>query len=155
MFLFQRDRYFPLPDYDLQNNRVKLTITGKVLNIDYARMLALNKSLTLKDIILLDKVQKKQPLTEAAEKYLNVNKLIEGRKPNYFISLMVAQTIGKKAEYSRNRAFDKKYYFDLVIKAINQYSFLERKDVDQLLWNKLPDWMDENQKKNKNKQPTL
>jgi len=26
---------------------------------------------------------------------------------------------------------------------------LERKEVDELLWNKLPEWMDEKQRKNK------
>jgi len=35
------------------------------------------------------------------------------------------------------------------LKAINQHGFMERKDIDELLWSKLPDWMDEKQKKNK------
>ncbi|MCK5119614.1 MAG: putative DNA binding domain-containing protein, partial [Candidatus Latescibacteria bacterium] len=34
MFNFQRKRFFPLPDYDLSEKRVKVTITGKVLDID-------------------------------------------------------------------------------------------------------------------------
>lgn len=149
MFQYQRERLFPLPDYDLSQGKVKVTITGKVLDIDYARLLARNKELTLEQIIMLDKVQKKLKLTGAEEKHLREHKLIEGRKPNYYISLSVAQRTGQKAEYSKNRAFDKTYYCDLIIAAITQHTFMERSDIDILLWNKLPDWMDDKQKKHK------
>lgn len=147
MFIYQRERFFPLPDFDLSESKVKVTITGKVLDIDYARLLAQNKELSLDELIMLDKVQKKVKLTEAEEKYLRERKLIEGRKPNYYISLRIAQKIGQKAEYSKNRAFDKKYYLDLIEKAIKEHGFVERNDVDELLWVKLPEWMNEKQKK--------
>jgi len=147
MFNIQRSRYFPLPDYDISNNRVKVTISAKVLNMDYARILARNPDLALEDIILLDKVQKKVPLTSVEEKRLKSYGLIEGRKPNFFISIRVAETVRQKAAYTKNKAFDKAYYLDLIVKAINEHGFLERSDVDELLWNKLPEWMDEKQKK--------
>jgi len=147
MFNFQRERFFPLPDYDLSENRVKLTITGKVLDIDYARILADNTRLSLEEIMLLDKVQKKIPLSEAAEKHLKTHKLIEGRRPNYFLSRQLSQVTGQKAIYSKYKAFDKAYYLDLIMKAIEEHKYLERKDVDELLWKKLPDWMDDKQKK--------
>ena len=54
MFLLQSVRYFPLPDYELSSNRVKLKLTGKVLNIDYARLLASTGDLTLSEIMVLD-----------------------------------------------------------------------------------------------------
>jgi ATP-dependent DNA helicase RecG len=147
IFNFQRKRFFPLPDYDLSNDKVKVTITGKVLNLDYARALAKYVDLPLQAIMMLDKIQKKLPLTSFEEKYLKDHKLVEGRKPNFYISLKVAQTIGQKADYSKNRAFDKVYYLDLIEKAISQHGYLIRKDVDELLWKKLPDWMDDKQKK--------
>ena len=56
---------------------------------------------------------------------------------------------GQKAVYSKYRAFDKAYYLDLIVKAIEEHRSLERKDVDELLWKKLPDWMDDKQKKTK------
>jgi len=31
MFLFQKARFFPMPEYDFSNNRVKVTVIGKVL----------------------------------------------------------------------------------------------------------------------------
>lgn len=149
IFNFQRARYFPLPDYDLSDDKVKVAISGKILDMDYARLLAQHKDLTLDEIILLDKVQKKKALTESEEKHLRSKKLIEGRKPNYFIGIKVAQKTGQKAAYSKNKAFNKSYYLDLIEKAIKEHQSLERKDIDELLWNKLPEWMDEQQKKHK------
>lgn len=147
IFNFQRERFFPMPDYDLSGGKVKVTISGKILDIEYARLLARNKDLTLEEIIMLDKVQKKQILPEFEEKHLKTKKLIEGRKPNYFIGLKVVAKTGQKAAYSKNKAFDKAYYLDLIEKSIREHISLERSDVDELLWNKLPEWMDEKQKK--------
>jgi len=78
-----------------------------------------------------------------------VKQVIALRKPNYFIGIKVAQKTGQKAAYSKNKAFDKSYYLDLIEKAINEHVSLERKDIDELLWNKLPEWMSEKQKKSK------
>lgn len=147
MFNFQRQRFFPMPDYDLSEKRVKLTVTGKVLDMDYARILARNSELSLEEIMLLDKVQKKIPLSEAAEKHLKSRKLIEGRRPNIFLSRHMSQVTGQKAAYSKYKGFDKAYYLDLILKAIHEHKFLERKDIDELLWKKLPDWMNDKQKK--------
>lgn len=149
LFLFQRARFFPMPDYDLSNNRVMVTLTGKVLDIDYARLLAREGGLSLQEIIALDKVQKHQVLDEEEEKLLRANALIEGRKRNFYIAKSVAQQTGQKASYSKNKAFDKQYYLDLICKAIGEHGSLSRKDIDELLWNKLPEWMDEKQRKNK------
>ena len=38
---------------------------------------------------------------------------------------------------------------DLIIKAIKEHKDLSRKDVDELLWSKLPDWTTDKQKKTK------
>ena len=149
IYNFQRARFFPLPDYDLANDKVKMVLSGKILDLEYARLLSQNKDLTLEEIMMLDKVQKKLPLTDFEEKHLKSKKLIEGRKPNFFISLKVAQKTGQKADYTKNKGFDKQYYLDLIIKAIKQHKELSRKEIDDLLWNKLPDWMSDKQKKNK------
>lgn len=147
IFNFQRERFFPMPDYDFSGGKVKVTISGKILDIEYARLLARNRDLTLEEIMMLDKVQKKQFLTEFEEKHLKSRKLIEGRKPNYYIGIKVVEKTGQKAAYSKNKAFDKGYYLDLIEKSIREHSSLGRSDVDELLWKKLPDWMDEKQKK--------
>ena len=149
LFLFQRQRFFPMPDYDLSNSRVKLTLTGKVLDMDYARLLARDGGLSLQEIIALDKVQKRQPLDTDDERLLKGKSLIEGRKPNFYIAQPVAQKTGQKASYSKNKAFEKQYYLDLICKAAGEHRSLSRKDIDELLWNKLPDWMDDKQRKTK------
>lgn len=149
LFLFQQARLFPLPDYDISDRRVKLTLTGKILNMDYARMLASNGDLTFQEIMALDKVQKNQMLTDIEEKLLKAKSLIEGRKPNFFIAKAIAQKTGQKATYSKNKAFDKQYYLDLICKAIGEHGSLTRKEIDELLWNKLPDWMTDKQRKSK------
>lgn len=147
IFNYQRQRLFPLPDYDLTGGKVKVSLAGKVLDMDFARVLAKHKELTLDEIILLDKVQKKKKLLSAEEKHLRNKKLIEGRRPNYYISLDVASQTGQKAEYSKNRGLDKAYYLDMIKKSVKEHGHLVRKDVDELLWTKLPEWMDEHQKK--------
>jgi len=149
IFNFQRKRFFPMPDYDLSDDKVKVAISGKVLSLDYARLLAQNKELTLEDIMALDKVQKKKPLSDHEEKELRRKKLIEGRKPNYFIAMHVAQKAGDKAGYTKNKALDKQYYLDLILKAISQHRTMSRAEIDELLWNKLPDWMTDEQRKKK------
>ena len=147
MFQAQRDRRFPMPEYDLADNRVSVTLIGKVLDMDYANMLAVNNDLELPDIIALDKVQKHKPLTGEEAKRLKTKKLIEGRKPNYYIAKAVAQTTGQKAEYTRNAPFEKEYFFNLIQKLLKDHNSASRRDIDRLLWDKLPDWMTDEQKK--------
>lgn len=149
IFNFQKERFFPMPDYDITGGKVKVSIPGKILDMQYARLLAHNRELSLEEILMLDKVQKKIPLNDYEGKYLKNKKLIEGRKPNFFFSLKLAQSTGLKAEYSKNKALNKSYYLDLIEKSIAEHGSLNRKDVDELLWDKLPDWMNDKQKKNK------
>lgn len=59
----------------------------------------------------------------------------------------MAQKTGQKAVYTKYRAFDKSYYLDLIEKVIREHGHVERTDVDELLWKKLPEWMDDKQKK--------
>jgi ATP-dependent DNA helicase RecG len=146
MFLYQRARFFPMPDYDLSDNRVKVTLTGKVVDIDYARLLAGDGALSLQEIMALDKVQKRQPLDDIEERLLKAKDLVEGRKPNFYIAKTIAQATGQKAVYSKNRAFDNQYYLDLICKAIEQHGSMTRVEIDELLWNKLPEWMTDKQR---------
>ncbi len=149
MFLAQRRRFFPMPDYDLSNSRVAVTLTGKVLDLNYARLLATDGSLTLEEIMLLDRVQKRLSLHDREAKVLRDRGLIEGRKPNYYIAKTVAQQVGQKAEYSKNSAFEKQYYLDLICKAIDEHAEMARGDIDKLIWDILPAWMDEAKRRNR------
>lgn len=141
-----RQRFFPMPNYNIELNRVEVTIFGQILDERYSKLLASNLDLSLHDVIVLDQVVKKRPISEEIFKELRQKGLIEGRKPNFYISASVATATGNKAEYTNNRAFDKKYYFDLIEKAIHQHGSMSRKEINTLLWKKLPDHMSEIQR---------
>lgn len=149
MFLIQKNRFFPLPEYRLDSQRVEVTITGRVVDIAYARKLAAFPDLSLEDIILLDRVQKHKSLLDEQAKYLKGKGLIEGRKPNYHISVQLAQHSGDKAEYIRHRAFDDHHYKQLIIEYLQKFEVAKRLDINRLLLDKLPDVLDEKQKDNK------
>lgn len=150
MFLEQKKKYFPMPEYDLsEKGIVKLEVFGHIIDEKYTKLLMEKADLPLSKVIALDSVQKGKPISEAAAKELKKEGLIEGRKPNFYISAKIAQRTGEKAKYSKYKGFDNKYYQDLIIKAIKEHGFLERKDIDELLVDKLPGWMNDVQKKGK------
>ena len=103
IFAEQRNRYFPMPDYDIDNNKrsVGVTIYGKMLDEKYSSLLKSDTSLTLKECILLDAIQKHRPVTKDAIKHLKEKGLIEGRSPNYTISLSVAKLTHQVGHYTQ------------------------------------------------------
>lgn len=149
MFIKQREKFFPMPDYDLANNRVQVKITGKVLNIDYARKLAELPELSLNNIITLDQVQKNQPIRDSDASELRKKGLIEGRKPNYCISADVAQHTDQQAEYLDMRGLDDQHYQGLILEYLRKFKTAKRKDFDDLLLDKLPKVLDVQQKRNR------
>lgn len=154
MFETQRARFFPLPDFtfDLTEHdhpRVEVTITRKVLDANYTLMLMKRSDLALRQVILLDRVQKKRSLSPAEVRELKMLKLIEGRSPKYFISAKVAEWTGQKARYIHNRGFDDDYYRKLLVDYLNQYGRATRREVDELLLSKMPDVLDADQKAHK------
>ncbi len=72
MFKSQRQRFFPLPDYtNSSRNEVVLEIYGHSIDENYSKLLIERKDdLTLTEVVLLDKVQKAQPITNDAAKLL-------------------------------------------------------------------------------------
>lgn len=150
MHIGQARRYFPLPDYDLSEpNAVKMTIHGKIVDPAYSRMLIQKTDLSLQDIFALDRVQKKLPLDDAVVKHLRRANLIEGRKPNLHVSATVAAATASKADYIRTRAQDDDYYTKLIRDYLVKFGSATRKEIDTLLWGKLSDALDDEQKQNK------
>lgn len=149
MFRVQRERFFPMPDYDFSGNKVKLTLTGKVLDMDYAKVLARNPELSLDEIILLDKVQKRKELTDADVRQLKAKNLIEGRKPNFHISISVAEKTEQKADYILSRGIDDDYYKKLIDEYLKKFGKAKRADLEKVLKSKLPGVLTEEQKKHK------
>jgi ATP-dependent DNA helicase RecG len=150
MFLAQRKRFFPLPEYDLSRpDRVSMTIYGKLIDENYSRILMEEQDLSLTDVMLLDRIQKQQPVDKAMVKGLRRRNLIEGRYPNIYISAVVAKTTGQQAEYTKHRAFDNPYYKDLIIRFLEQHGKGISSDFQVLLMDKLSDTLNDRQKKDK------
>lgn len=149
VFRIQKEKYFPMPDYDFSNNQVGVTVYGKIIDDKYTQLLFRQPDLDLETVYLLDRVQKKLKLSKEAVACLRKHKLIEGRVPNLFISEFVAQEVNEEAQYIKNKAFDDKYYKDLIVKYIATYGKANRSDIRTLLWDKLSDVLTDEQKESK------
>ncbi|OED43449.1 transcriptional regulator [Chromatiales bacterium (ex Bugula neritina AB1)] len=151
MYMGQRRRYFPMPDYDLgEAASVRMTIHGKIVDPAFSRMLFQNSDLLLDEVLALDRVQKKLPLDDDAMiKHLRRRNLIEGRKPNFYISANIAAAVDAKEAYIHTRGQDDKFYSALVLDYLQKYQSASRQDLNKLLWDKLSDVLDDEQKENK------
>jgi ATP-dependent DNA helicase RecG len=150
MTVEQKNRYFPLPDYSKSEaNKVVLEIFGHTLDENYSLLLLEKKELDIYTIILLDKVQKRLPISDEEATVLRKAKLIEGRKPNYIIAAHIAEATGQKADYIKNRGLDDQHYKTLILDYLKKFKSAKRSDITTLLLDKLPDVLDEKQKHNK------
>lgn len=152
MFNFQKQRFFPLPDFDFEDNKVKVTIIGKILDENFARILIKNTELKLEEIILLDKVQKKKEITESEFKHLKKHKYIEGRKSNIYLSHDIVVSVNNedlKREYLENRSFDDSHFKKMILDYLRTYGRCKRDKIDNLIIPKLSKALSEEKKRNK------
>lgn len=147
MFLKQRERSFPMPDYDLSEpKRVKVRIIGKILDERYTRMLMTRTDLDLMAVIALDKVQKGKRITDEEFRALKKKKLIEGRRSNLFVSAKIAVATDTKVDYIKRRGIDKEYSKKLIMDYLAKFGEATREEISQLLIDKLSDSLSEDQK---------
>ncbi|NNN10226.1 MAG: transcriptional regulator [Acidimicrobiaceae bacterium] len=143
-------RFLPLPDYDLTHpDEVRLTIPGAVIDDAYSQLLMLRTDLPLEDVLALDRVQKKLPVTNEAKGRLRSAKLIEGRGRSVHVNADIAAITGGKADYIRTRAQDDAHFARLVIDYLTQYGSASRKEIDELLGKYLPEVLDSKQQRSK------
>jgi len=148
MFQIQQNRSFPMPDYDLEKpNQVSVWLTGRILDERYTSLLLGLLDVDLWDAIALDKVQKKKRLRDEEFKRLKRQGLVEGRRPNLFVAAHVADAVGARAAYIKNRAFDSEFYEKMVMSYLGKYGEATRQDIDELLLAKLSDALNRKQKK--------
>lgn len=150
VFRIQRDRYFPLPDYELDiYNQVGVTVYGKILNDAYMHILFERPDLDLQTVFLLDQVQKGKQLRPDAVAYLRKNKLVEGRSTSLYLSAVVAKSTDLEAQYIRNKGFNDLHYKNMILEYLKTFRKAKREKIKELLWDKLPDALTDKQKEYK------
>ncbi|WP_289019486.1 hypothetical protein [Desulfobacter postgatei] len=139
-----------MPDFDLsESNAVRLRIHGKIVDPAYSRMLIQKTNLPLDQVLALDRVQKRLPLSDDMIKHLRRQGLIEGRKPHLHVSATVAKVTASKADYIKTRAQDDDYYCKLITDYLKKFNKASRGEIDKLLLDKLSNVLDNEQKKKK------
>ena len=138
----QRNRFFPMPDYDIDNEKrtVGVTIYGKMIDEKYTDLLKRESSLTLKECLWLDAIQKHRPVTKEAAKYLHAKGLIEGRSPNYTISLSVAKMTKQIGHYTKETGLTKSSIQKLTLQLAHNAGEVgfKRMDAFEVLQHLLP-----------------
>lgn len=150
VFRIQQEKYFPLPDYEFPNkSQVNVTVIGKVIDENYSRLLFDNPNFDVETVFLIDRVQKHLVIDKDDLKRLRKLGIIEGRAPNIYLSVKVAESIDKKGEYVKNKAFDDEAYKKWIISYLESYGSAKKQDFIKLLSDKLPDTLTDKQKESR------
>lgn len=128
---------------------MKRTIYGAVIDTNYSEQLMEHTDLPLEDVLALDRVQKKMPISKEAAARLRRARLVEGRSPNLHVSSAIAAAAATKADYIRTRAQSDTHYAKLIMDYLTQFGGASRQEINDLLWDKLSDALDDEQKRNK------
>ena len=92
-------------------------------------------------------MQKRQQIPKKAFLFLKKNQLVEGRYPNIYVTAQIAAITGERSTYIKNLQLNKKHYKEMIIALIGKFGSASRQDIDDLLMSKLPDILNEKQKK--------
>lgn len=130
---YQKERFFPMPYFDLSEERVVLSIIGKQIDEQYAQQLAINYSLSLADIEILSRVQLDLPVSDIEMQSLKNKKIIEGRRNHLKI-------VGVAEEYK---------YTKEIIDALSQTEYMPKTQIEQLIIPILEETLTESQKRDK------
>ena len=150
IYQIQREKCFPLPTYDLDIvNRVSVTVYGKILDKNYTQLLHSNDSLDLRTVFLLDRIQKKVPISREEYMELRKNGLAEGRFPNIYVSFKVADLLGQKTEYVKNKGLNDETCKNLIVNALKEMGSATKSELRKVIDAALPAILDEKQKDKK------
>ena len=151
VFTEQQKRYFPMPDYQIDQAKKEVTVKiyGKLINEQYYRLLKANPDLSLYDCIALDMVQKHETIDKDIAARLRKLHLVEGRYPKLFLSAYTAKTVDNKelkTEYIRNKSFNDLHFKDMIVQYLRSFGGATRAELNTLLQSKLSDVLTEEQK---------
>lgn len=151
MFETQRDRFFPLPDYDLaEYGYVEVTIPGRLFGEAYPRLLMERPGLALEQVMLLDRVQKGLPISAEAHLELEADGLIRGAYPHQEITDPNLDVTAPSADIGLDGstlALTYQHYVDLVVSIVVDRGPVGRLEIEEVLLPELPDELTEGQKR--------
>ena len=144
----QRDRYLPLPDYDLSvPGEVRLVIYGSVVDESYTKLLMQQSDLPFEDVLALDRVQKGRPIPEPMLRRLRRKGLVEGRQPHLRVAASVAAATGTQADYIKQRGESDEYCCALITDYLKKHGRATRREIDALVFPSLSVELSDTQKK--------
>ena len=150
LFKEQRRRFFPMPEYEIDENTqsVSVTIYGISSEDAYTDLLRTNPTLTLMECLWLDAVRTHKPITKEAAVHLKSKKLIEGRAPRYNIALSVARNTNQVGRYTKETGLNRKALLKLVLQLAQNAGNkgFKRADVMEVLAQSLPGGLTRSQK---------
>lgn len=117
MFTEQRRRFFPMPEYEINEDEktVSVTIYGVSSDDAYTDLLKSDSSLSLMECLWLDSVRRHKPITKEAAKHLRERNLIEGKSPRYNIALSVARRAQQVGHYTKETGLNKMAMVKLIL----------------------------------------
>ena len=156
IFKSQIARFFPLPEYDLSDDHVQVTLHGKVINQGFKNLLLHTPGLPFEDILSLDAIQKGKRISDEVSARLVTKGLIEFNGTDYEIlsSVFGNQTDGVSErqeeseevpqEGSENQAgFKNSDYRELVMDLLRQRGPMNKKEIVEALSDAFPEDYDE------------
>ena len=147
VFTIQQEKFFPLPDYDLNDTqKVSVTVYGKTIDENYTKLLFENRMFELETVFLIDLVQKHRQISKEAARHLRNLGVVEGRYPNLYLSANIAASLGEKGQYIRNKAFDNETYEQWIISYLKKFGKGKKQDFVELLREKMSDSLNDKQK---------
>jgi len=128
IFAIQKERLFPMPDYDISDEtHTRVTVFGELFNENYTNILNDNPELPLEDVIALDKVQKKQEISENALNRLRVLKFVKGRATSLQIVGDAITTILSNSDLKQK-----------ILDLLKEKNSASREDIENLIMPLLP-----------------
>lgn len=151
MFSTQRDRYFPMPDFEIGTAppTVSVRIFGREIDPAFTRTLLSVSDLTLAQVVALDHVQKRRPIDGRVLTELRQRKLVEGRTPSIYIAASVADALNQRGQYTRNHGLQKPALKQLVLSLIDKFGKASREEINQTLLDAMPSVLSAQQKANR------
>ena len=145
----QRRRFLPLPDYEGSTDlNTVFNSYGQAIDENYTQLLMRRQNLPLEHALWLDRVQKKFSVSAQQLAELRQSKLIEGRKPNFYVSASIAKSTGAENEYVLNKGFNDDECKDWIIKRL-KVSPATGEELKKVIWGKLPAVLSEKEKEAK------